>query len=153
MDCRSKIAGPLCAFLAGVTVMAVELLASRWLAPVWGFTLTTWTALISVTLVCGSLGAWTGGGICSRVRSWRAVGTCLLAAGLCLAACGLAYPRVGRHLALLPDAPGLALSTVLIVGPPVLLASIVFPLVVHLGRDTRWVGRRVGKLASQPFCA
>ena len=54
------------AFVAGASVMIVELAASRVLAPSFGNTLYTWTALIGVILVALSGGYYAGGTLADR---------------------------------------------------------------------------------------
>src|SRR5204863_235519 len=48
-------------FVAGAAVMVIEISANRLLAPNFGNSLYTWTALIGVVLVALSGGAWLGG--------------------------------------------------------------------------------------------
>jgi spermidine synthase len=54
------------AFLAGLSVMIIELAASRVLAPSFGNTLYTWTALIGVVLLALSGGYFAGGALVDR---------------------------------------------------------------------------------------
>ena len=74
--------GATAAFLAGAGVMAVEILASRWLAPVFGFTLATWAWLISVTLLAGAVGAALGGRPSRRIPDRTLLGFAFVLAGL-----------------------------------------------------------------------
>ena len=48
-------------FLAGAAVMVIEISANRLLAPVFGNSVYTWTALIGVILVAFSAGGFLGG--------------------------------------------------------------------------------------------
>lgn len=48
-------------FLSGASVMVIEISANRLLAPHFGNSIYTWTALIGVVLVALSVGAWLGG--------------------------------------------------------------------------------------------
>ncbi len=48
-------------FLAGFCIMVLELVAARVLAPYLGTSLTVWTAVIGVVMVCLALGYWLGG--------------------------------------------------------------------------------------------
>jgi len=136
------------AFLAGVAVMATELTASRRLAPLFGFTLATWSVLISVTLLAGALGAALGGWMSGRGPSLRAAGVCHAGAGLWMAGVGFLFGPLGRALLDVALLPGLAVATTLLVGPPVLLASAVFPILVELRAPERRAGPIAGKLVA-----
>jgi Flp pilus assembly protein TadD/spermidine synthase/MFS family permease len=57
----------LAAFLAGLTVMMVELIAARMLAQSYGNSLYTWTTIIGVVLAAMSLGGYAGGWLADRV--------------------------------------------------------------------------------------
>ena len=59
------------AFLAGAAVMTVELTASRVLAPFFGNTLYTWTAVIGVILLALSVGYYVGGALADRYPTVR----------------------------------------------------------------------------------
>ncbi len=59
----------LLAFLAGASVMIVELSASRVLAPCFGNTLYTWTSLIGIILLALSVGYYAGGTLADRYPS------------------------------------------------------------------------------------
>jgi len=53
-------------FVTGMSVMAVELTASRLMAPYFGTSLFVWTNVIGIVLVAMSIGYWLGGRIADR---------------------------------------------------------------------------------------
>ncbi len=61
-----KLFLPLTAFVVGASVMAVEMTASRVLAPHFGASFFVWTALIVTVLLSMSLGYWVGGKYATR---------------------------------------------------------------------------------------
>jgi predicted membrane-bound spermidine synthase len=62
------VLGAIC-FLAGAAVMVIEISAFRLLAPLFGNTAYTWTALIGVILIAFSVGGFSVVG--SRIVNWR----------------------------------------------------------------------------------
>lgn len=71
-------------FLAGAAVMVIEISANRLLAPHFGNSIYTWTALIGVVLVAISAGAWLGGVLADRLGrldllGWLLAGAAVLA--------------------------------------------------------------------------
>lgn len=70
-------------FLAGAAVMVIEISANRLLAPHFGNSIYTWTALIGVVLVALSGGAWLGGVMADRLGrldllGWLLAGSAVL---------------------------------------------------------------------------
>src|SRR5438094_9196724 len=66
------------AFISGAVVMALEILGSRLLAPVFGNSLFVWGALIGVILAAMSSGYATGAWLADRLSSSRALAVLLL---------------------------------------------------------------------------
>jgi len=72
----------LCSFLAGASVMIVEISGNRLIAPTYGNTIFTWTALIGVVLVALSVGAYLGGILADRAPRFTVLGGLLLGGGI-----------------------------------------------------------------------
>ena len=134
------------AFTTGAVVMALEILGSRLLAPVFGTSLFVWGALIGVVLAAMSSGYSTGGWLADRRAPGAVLPWLLLGAGawtLLLAGVGQPIvftvsqwttdPRWGPCLAasVLLAVPAFGLSSVL----PVLLRLAIADM-GHLGRHT-----------------
>src|SRR5215467_14653617 len=69
------------AFVTGAVVMALEILGSRLLAPVFGSSLFVWGALIGVILAAMSSGYAFGGWVSDRYTGARVLATLLLFSG------------------------------------------------------------------------
>src|SRR5207247_8261725 len=69
------------ALATGAVVMALEILGSRLLAPVFGNSLFVWGALIGVILAAMSSGYATGGWLADRHKSGAVLGWLLLGSG------------------------------------------------------------------------
>ena len=141
---------PLVSFCAGAAVMIIEIGGNRLIAPVFGNTIYTWTALIGVILVAMSAGGYLGGMLADRKAQARTVGVLLAAAG----AATVVIPAVARwtegwvaetHLIAGP----LTMACVLFLVPGVLLGA-VSPYSVKLlsvWRPDHAVGRSAGLIS------
>ena len=69
-------------FLAGASVMIIEISANRLLAPHFGNSIYTWTALIGVVLIALSGGAWLGGVLADKVGRVDLLATLLTGAAV-----------------------------------------------------------------------
>jgi spermidine synthase len=104
-------------FVAGAAVMVIEISANRLLAPNFGNSLYTWTALIGVVLVALSGGAWLGGVLADKLGrfdllAWLLAGSAVLA---------MLIPALNAMLA-----PSLAKSG--LVSGPVCISILLFAL-------------------------
>src|SRR5512136_774264 len=79
---RKDINAYVAVFLASFSMLVVEIVASRILAPYLGVSLYTWTSIIGVVLAGLSVGNWLGGKAADRRASCDSLGTILLAGGL-----------------------------------------------------------------------
>lgn len=84
-DASSKtvhlVLGAIC-FIAGAAIMVIEISAFRLLAPVFGNTAYTWTALIGVILVAFSVGGFLGGWLADRKLAMDLIGWLLAGAAV-----------------------------------------------------------------------
>lgn len=132
----ARAATPFAAFAAGWTIMTLQLLGGRLMAPAFGQTIHQWGALIGETLAFMTLGYWAGGRWGTGLNPGARLPE-LLAAGALWA--GLT-PWIGRPLSLEAEAllgalaGALAAASVLL-GPPAFALAAVSPLcVAHLAR-------------------
>lgn len=141
----SAIAG-----IASFCTMAIELAASRILAPHVGVSLFSWTGIIGVVLCAMALGNYLGGRLADRWLGSRLLAGSLFAAGLAALAILALLPAAvaAPALAELGLIERIVLLTLVIFGLPVLLLGTISPQVVrwaladHLG----WGGEVAGRI-------
>ncbi len=135
------------ALLCGAVVMVVELLAARFLAPLFGTCIVVWTSVIAVTLLALAAGYALGGRLADR-KPRRGV----LYGLILVAAAALAFADLARAQVLVPAAglglrAGSLLAAAVLFGPPLLLLGMVSPFVVRLyTHGMERLGREVGML-------
>jgi len=130
---REKVALCLAALCAGWTVMALQLLGGRLIAPVFGQTIHQWGALIGATLAFMTLGYWAGGRW-GGAEGARAILPRLLAVGALWAVATLWLGRAVAAQAELWLGPlgGALLAASVLLGPPSFALAAVSPLCVGL---------------------
>lgn len=130
-DGRDRSAVGFAAFASGWSVMSLEMLDGRLMAPVFGQTIHQWGAIIGTALAFMSLGYWAGGRLGGRANAAR-----LLPLLLAIAACAAALtPWIGRPLAsalenLLGPLAGAVATSAVLIGPPAFTLAAVSPLCV-----------------------
>ncbi len=72
-------------FLAGFSIMVVELISSRIVAPILGASVFTWTSVIGLTLLGLAIGGWVGGKIADTVEGNRPLPIAFLSSALFVA--------------------------------------------------------------------
>jgi spermidine synthase len=135
------------AFLTGAVVMALEILGSRLLAPVFGNSLFVWGALIGVILAAMSGGYALGGWLADRHRGAVVLAVLLLASGVwTFLLAWLGQPIMFRVSSWVEDprwGPSLAAS--LLLAPPTLGLSGALPALLRLSiADMGHLGRHTG---------
>ena len=128
-------------FGAGTGTLAVELSASRLLAPYYGSSTIVWANLIGLVLLALSLGYWLGGKLADRRPSGRLLGLLVLAAGcfvallpfvtapiLGVAAEGLDELAAGAVV-------GSFFATLVLFAPPVFVLGMVAPFALRLALE------------------
>lgn len=143
----------LLAFVSGAGIMALEMLASRVLAPYFGTSLLIWANLISVVLVALTLGYWLGGKLSGRYPFKSALFKLVLLAGIS----ALFIPLASEKLLPLASygissfSPGIFLaslvSMLLLFAVPMTLLGMVIPFLVRLcASELEEVGSTAGNL-------
>ena len=116
---------PVLAFCSGAAVMIIEISGARLVAPVYGNTVYTWTAIIGVVLVALSAGGYLGGRLADRRNDLRLLACFPIGAGLF----AFAIPALALGLGSGSPTPSLVagplwMSFVLFVVPAVLLGAV-----------------------------
>lgn len=131
MTLAGRLATGFAAFAAGWSVMALEMLDGRLMAPVFGQTIHQWGAIIGTALAFMALGYALGGRLGARPDGARALPWLLGAAALFAAL----VPWLGRGIAagaeaLLGPLPGAVGASMLLIGPPAFVLAAASPLCV-----------------------
>src|SRR4029453_10130685 len=131
-------------FGASASVLVVEVVALRLLAPYPGLTLETSTLVIGVALAAIALGSWAGGRVADLVPPRRALGPLLAVSGVAVAATPFAVRAAGA----IDDGVLLIVSTFAITVPGTLLAAVT-PMVTKLRLPSpNKTGTVVGRLSA-----
>ena len=132
-------------FGASASVLVVEVVALRLLAPYFGLTLETSTLVIGVALAAIALGSWAGGRAADLIPPRRALGPLLAVSGVAAAATPFAVRAAGafdRGVLLM------LVSTFAIIVPGTFLAAVT-PMVTKLRLTTlNETGTVVGRLSA-----
>ncbi|MCH7940773.1 MAG: fused MFS/spermidine synthase [Thaumarchaeota archaeon] len=138
-------------FISGAIVMALEIIASRIVTPVFGSTVYTWGSLIGIILSGLSIGYFIGGRIADKNPTFQKICSVIFSAGLYIIFIPFIAPSViGMFATALPNsqfAPLLAILTILIW--PSILLGFVSPYSIKLATTTlKKVGNISGNLYS-----
>ena len=135
------------AALEGGTVMAVELMSARMLAPWFGASLYVWVAVIGITLLSLAIGYYAGGRLATRYTGIDTIYWILLIAAGFL----MLMPYLSEHLTILLMGMDMRIAVVLIsllfVLPPlVFLGTIPTLLISYLTRNVDQAGTTTGRV-------
>ncbi|HEX6538513.1 MAG TPA: fused MFS/spermidine synthase [Candidatus Dormibacteraeota bacterium] len=141
--------------VAGASSLAIEICASRLLAPYFGNSTVVWANVIGLILIYLSVGYWLGGRTADRHPTPRALGVVLLLAAAAISVLPfVAQPFLSlavRGLNALSGGVvvGSFFSTLLLFAVPVSLLGMVSPFALRLAlRDVSRAGRTSGRLSS-----
>ncbi|MEE8241248.1 MAG: fused MFS/spermidine synthase [Nitrospirales bacterium] len=137
------------AFFSGAVVMALEILGSRLLAPVFGNSLFVWGALIGVVLAAMSSGYATGGWLADRYPGARVLASLLLFSGVWTFLLAWMGQRMMFTVDSWIDDPrwGPCLAATFLLAPPAFGLSGVLPTLLRLTiADLGHLGRHTGRM-------
>ena len=137
------------AFVSGAVVMALEILGSRLLAPVFGNSLFVWGALIGVILAAMSSGYAMGGWLADRHRGAAVLAGLLLGSGAWTLLLAWAGQPVMFTVSAWIDDPrwGPCLAASVLLAPPAFGLSGVLPALLRLSiEDMGHLGRHTGAM-------
>jgi spermidine synthase len=136
-------------FVSGAVVMALELLGSRLLAPVFGNSIFVWGSLIGVVLSSLSAGYFLGGKLADRRPNLQTLSVAIFAAGLLV----LVLPTLSSPIlnaivvARLDEKYSPLLASVILLGPPSTLLGMVSPYAIRLAaKSFEKLGKASGNL-------
>ena len=146
---QARLILSLICFFAGAAIMIIEISANRLLAPLFGNTSYTWTALIGVILIAFSVGGYLGGWLAEKKADFALLGWLLASAAVLTMFVPAVFVYAGPANAGLGHISGpLAISLILFALPGVLLGAI-SPASVRLysllGKDAH-VGTAAGMI-------
>ncbi|MDR5710301.1 MAG: fused MFS/spermidine synthase [Armatimonadota bacterium] len=136
-------------FASGGVLLALEIVASRVLAPTFGNSIYVWGSLIGVFLTALSVGYWVGGQVADRYPRYDIFCGLVLLAGLLVAPIPAVSPWLLERIALANVGPrvGPLLAATLLFFPASLVMGTVSPFAVRLGtRTVQTVGNTAGRL-------
>ncbi len=135
--------------ICGFCLMALEILASRLVQPVFGSSVDVWAAIISVFILSLSIGYVIGGRLADKTRTNLALGWMILVAGVFFVLMTIYGLRFNEALPewMQTARYGSLLSSLVLFLPPSLLLGCVSPMLVKLVFvSAERVGRTTGTL-------
>lgn len=126
-------------FLAGASLMAMEILAFRVIGKNFGTALRETSIVISVFLLAMSLGYWSGGRLADRFPTLRTFALVLLLAGIAILPVPLLDPRISERVyeSALPLPLHSFLVTIALFSIPTILLASVSPIAIRLLAPSR----------------
>lgn len=125
-------------FVSGAVVMALELVGSRLLAPIYGDSIFVWGSLIGVVMTSLSIGYFIGGKLADRQPSFLTFSLIILSAGIFT----LLIPSSSSMVLEVVSYSGLGerygplLSSILLLATPTTLLGMVSPYAIRLAADS-----------------
>lgn len=132
--------------VCGASVMVVEILGSRILAPTFGTTLHVWSALITVTLAALAIGYAVGGRVADQRPGMKTLMMVIGASALTLLLSDLITTAVLRAVYPSGMVFGTFLAAIILFLPTLFLLGMVSPMVVRAAADQTHLGQSVGNL-------
>ncbi len=125
-------------FVSGAVVMALELVGSRILAPVFGDSIFVWGALIGVVMAALSLGYYVGGRMADRRPSYGTFTIILISAGVLILLIPLSSPFILEvvYISGVGDRYGPILASLLLLAAPTTLLGMVSPYSVRMSVES-----------------
>jgi spermidine synthase len=125
-------------FVTGAAILALQLIASRIMAPFFGVSLYIWTGILSITLLCLAVGYYAGG-LYSRNRpkeKLHAVFYFIPAlSSFALLTSALVYPITLGSLARISLLGGTFVSSIILLSAPLVAMSALNPILVAIERS------------------
>ncbi len=141
-----KVLG-LIVFLSGASLMALELVGSRIIAPTYGSSIFTWGSLIGIFMLALSIGYFFGGKLADAFPSFMTLAVILALAGIGVMVIPFAALPVCEAFAPMQQKWGSLFTSLTLFGPPSILMGMVSPLAIRLeARKPEKMGGVAGSL-------
>lgn len=135
------------AFLSGSAIMAAELIPGKMLAPFYGNSTFTWTAIIGSTMVGLAFGYFLGGKLSNRGQPKVSITALLMIACIFFILMPFAFPFIMDGLIGLPVWAGAVTSCLLYILPLITCLGAISPLLIQLNvYNVEETGRYAGKV-------
>ncbi len=135
------------AVLEGATVMAIELMAARMLAPWFGSSLYVWTVVMACTLTGLATGYFAGGIVPDKYAPLNALRWALLAASIFLILMHFTSQQLTIMMQAMPIKSSVIFVSALLIIPPLLFMGIAPTLLIrHISSITRSPGAVTGRI-------
>jgi spermidine synthase len=132
-------------FVSGAAVMAIEIVGTRVIAPIFGVNLFVWSALLAVTLAALAIGYYVGGRLVDRRPSPLLLGVVVVAAAALLAVETLSRRAVLGFSEGFGPRAGALIAAALLFAPALTALGMTGPIAVRLATTgVETTGRRVG---------
>ena len=119
-------------FIEGASLMVVEIIGAKLLAPFYGSSLYVWTAILTITTLGLSLGYFLGGQIAEKKRVHIYLITIVAIAAIFISILPIMASFAIKLTAEMDLVLGICIAATLLLIPPMLLFGLVGPLVVRL---------------------
>ncbi|MFH1232007.1 MAG: fused MFS/spermidine synthase [Planctomycetota bacterium] len=134
-------------FLIGAVIMAVELLGTRVLSPLYGSSLYVWSSLITVTLIALSLGYWFGGSLADRIPKWDFFYLIIFLSAVFILLVTIIAAPILKTTSTWELRIGCISSASIIFGIPLLLLGMITPFAIKLkAHELNNIGKTAGRL-------
>ena len=143
------------AFFSGMCIMAVELCASRLMAPFFGTSTFVWTNIIGIIMIALSIGYFVGGKLADRKPRLRILLELLMAASAFLLVLPFLAPPLVSWLASLMGSFNSSFSFIffgslsaitLLFSPPIVIMGMTSPFLIKIIAQSRRVGDSAGHI-------
>jgi len=134
-------------FLTGASILILEILGTRILAPFYGTTLFVWSALISVTIVFLAIGYFLGGKIADKKSSPKILYSIIFLSAISI----FLIPKIDELILTLTDSFGAKIgpfiSSLVLFSAPMVLLAMVIPFVIKIqAKKLSKIGETTGNL-------
>lgn len=134
-------------FIEGASLMGVELIGAKLVAPYYGNSIYVWAAVLSVTLGSLTIGYFLGGKLSMKLPSEKTLFIVLLLAAIAVFIMPFTGKIIMKSMLGFDLRMGIIVSCIVFLLPPLLFFGIVGPMVVRLSTKTdNEIGKTVGKV-------